>query len=80
MIPLIMNNKNKCREEINRSTSDITGRCGKGPQTHKGRGRRGRGQWDGVCGDPQPLPCAAWGVAQALAPPLWYDCFAIHNG
>lgn len=45
MIPLIINNKNKCREEINRSTSDITGAAGGGsPQTYKSTCGRGRGE------------------------------------
>lgn len=43
MIPLIMNNKNKCREEINSSTSDNTRGPGGAPRCTKARVRR-RGQ------------------------------------
>lgn len=45
MIPLIMNNKNKCREEINSSTSDNTRGPGGAPTCTKAcvrrRGERG---------------------------------------
>lgn len=70
MIPLIMNNKNKCREEINRSTSDITGAgAGGSPRTYKStRGRRGwrggRGtqeSWDGADGDSRHWWVWGWG-------------------
>lgn len=68
MIPLIMNNKNKRREEINRSTSDITGAAGGGgPQMYKSMCGRGGGAraWDGAHGDTQHWwvwGCAARGL------------------
>lgn len=68
MIPLIMNNKNKCREKINRSTSDITGAGEGSPGTTAGVGggrggpASGRGPGTGGLGLSEGL--GGWGVRE----------------
>lgn len=63
MIPLIMNNKNNCREEINRSTSDITG-AEREPWYNSRCGRGTRGHWprDGAGGDAALGALGLWEV------------------